>query len=75
MSDVSLVKNFFILQPNVLVKKKKLTSDEIKEKLPKDLVKNVSHYVGTLADKHVFYNKTIIIKAGPCINNKQLRVP
>ena len=53
---------FPILQPNVLSKKKKLTKEEIKEKIPKDLVKNVSHYVGTLAENHIFYNKTIIIK-------------
>ena len=50
------------LQPNVLSKKKKLTKEEIKDKLPKELMKNVSHYVGTLADEHLFYNKTIIIK-------------
>ena len=43
-------------------KKKKLTKEEIKDKLPKELMKNVSHYVGTLADEHLFYNKTIIIK-------------
>ena len=53
---------FPIPQPNVLSKKKKLTKEEIKEQLPKDLVKNVSHYVGTLAENHIFYNKTIIIK-------------
>ena len=54
---------FLILfyQPTLLVPAR-LSKNDVTEKMPKELANFVNHYVGTLDNKHVFFDKTIILK-------------
>ena len=39
-----------------------MSDEEIKEKSAKNLTKNVSHFIGHLGEKNIFFEKTIILK-------------
>ena len=39
-----------------------MSNEEIKEKSAKNLTKNVSHFIGHLGEKNIFFEKTIILK-------------
>ena len=51
-------------QPICVDRKRQLCKQEVAEKMPKDLAKLVNHYIGTLGQDHLYYEKTIILK-GP----------
>ncbi len=46
----------------VLLKPTRLSKKDIIERMPKELAPYVNHYIGTLAGKEIFYDKTIILK-------------